>query len=1075
MLCGKSTSPCRTIRHAVHISIADDEIYIDYAEGKPYQECENAKYAIEVNKSLSFFGINGTAVIQCERGYDFFNIKSSTLNKTRVVFVNLVITRSQVAVRCSKINFDLEFKDCVIKDVNCAIRGKGSKNCLLKISNSSFEGDVQGGIAISCNNLSAHFVSSLFIAIPVTLQTLSNSEKYRRLTTTQVFISNCIFDGRRKQVCAELLYITIHATIVNITVQSSTFSNHYAIGCKHKQYPSTFWVSDNSYSRRTTTIILKNLLVENNYISKTALKLIPYFKYRLPFKVIISDSVFRNNSGALHLSMTFPSRPLPFFSAPSLQLWNTTFVKNFRGFDKNTATINFHKGRFRLDSCSFLDNTAGTNLYAGVIYIAELSEVTFLDCYYENSQTIIKSVPVYSDPHSRIWFKGKSIFNLTALKNEPLQAVFVHMPYDTVNRGVFLKRSDSLRILCPRGYFLNANSDWKVSSSSGVYDCSYLYYTCQQCQPKTYSLNRGELFNSTVLKMHCHNCPLGGECEDGQVTAKPNFWGYENKERISFLTCPPNYCCDKENCQFYDGCHGNRSGTLCGRCPDGMSESLFNTECKANDECTSIMFWPLVSCFLLLYLLFFLYREEIIGFVRNGISLRLPFSTKFEARNVQNSNEDISSKENCRVSKSSGFLKIIFYYYQIVHLFRNSVSARQNHQILGKLEKTFSGAFNFIVINFQSFGCPFQNIRPVEKTVILHCHGYCLLALIAFLYILTKIFKIVRKLTRTAHDRNIDGLESFEITDSSQSSSSRFAVRIASSFTYVSLLMYSSTARLCLSLLHCVPLEDKQVLFIDGNVKCYQTYQFFVVAYVVLSILPFCLVPVLGSYLLKLNRISVTQFCIACIFPLPFCCYWTYLLLENSLLRHDIIEEELSFAEQHSTSEENASRMAILRVLLGPFRAHKPVLCFPASFIPWEGFLIFRRLALIVVLTFIHDGCLRMVIAVLICIVILMFHMYVKPYINSLENFMESLSLGALVFLCTLTLVKSFYQGEDFSSFAKSVNLLNSFDLVENILTFLPLAIIISIATLSILIRLISILKLCFRVGLRRLGRFCRK
>ena len=101
--------------------------------------------------------------------------------------------------------------------------------------------------------------------------------------------------------------------------------------------------------------------------------------------------------------------------------------------------------------------------------------------------------------------------------------------------------------------------------------------------------------------------------------------------------------------------------------------------------------------------------------------------------------------------------------------------------------------------------------------------------------------------------------------------------------------------------------------------------------------------------------------------------------------------------------------------------------------------------------------------------------MYVKPYINSLENFMESLSLGALVFLCTLTLVKSFYQGEDFSSFAKSVNLLNSFDLVENILTFLPLAIIISIATLSILIRLISILKLCFRVGLRRLGRFCRK
>ena len=1059
----------------VHISIADDEIYIDYAQGKPYKECENTKqsnYAIEINKSLSFFGINGTAVIQCERKYDFFNIKSSTLNKTRVVFVNLVITRSYVAFRCSKINFDLEFKDCVIKDVDRAVRGKGSNNCFLKISNSSFQGNVHGGIAISCNNLSAHFVSSLFIAIPVTLQ--GNHDKYRRLITTQVFISNCTFDGRRKQVCAELLYITIRAIIVNITVQSSKFSNHYGIGCKFETYPNTLSIFDNSYSRRRrTTIILKNLLIENNYIHTTALKLIPYFKYRQPFKVIISDTVFRNNSGALHLSMKFPSRTLPFFSAPSLQLRNTTFVKNFRGFDKNSATINFHKGKFRLDSCSFLDNTAGNNLYAGVVYIAELSEVTFLNCYYENSQTIIKSVPVYSDPHSRIWFKGKSIFNLTALKNEQLQAVLVHMPYDTVTRGVFLKRSDSLSILCPRGYLLNADSECKVTH--GTYDCSYLYYSCRQCHPKTYSIKRGELFNNTVLKMHCHNCPLGGQCEDGQVTAKPNFWGYENKERISFLTCPPNYCCDKENCQFYDGCHGNRSGTLCGRCPDGMSESLFNTKCKANDECTSIIFWLLASCFLLLYLLFFLYREEIIGFVRNGITLRLPFSSKFETRNVQNSNEDISSKKNCRVSKSSGFLKIIFYYYQIVHLFRNSVSARQNHQILGKLEKTFSGVFNLIVINFQSFDCPFQNIRPLEKTVILYSYGYCLLALIGFLYILTKIFKIVRKLMRTAHDRNIDGLESFEITNSSQSSSCRFSVRIASSFTYISLLMYSSTARMCLSLLHCVPLEDKQVLFIDGNIKCYQTYQFFLVGYFVFSILPFSLVPVLGSYLLKLDRISVTQFCIACIFPLPFCCYWTYLLLKNSSLDHDIIEEEVSFTEQDSSSEGNASRTAILRVLLGPFRAHKPVLCFPASFIPWEGFLIFRRLALIVVLTFIHDGRLRMVIAVLICIVILMSHMYVKPYINSLENFTESLSLGTLVFLCTLTLVKSFYQGEDFSSFSKSVNLLNSFDMVENILIFLPLAIIIFIATLSILIRLIFILKLCFRVCLRRLGRFCSK
>ena len=1064
MHCGKSTSPCRTIKHAVSISIADDEIHIDYARGEPYKECETTKpsnYAIELNKSISFFGINGTAVIQCKGSCDFFIIKTSTLRKTRIVFVNLVITRSRVAVRSSKIDFDLEFNHCLIKNVDSAIIGKGSTNCFLKISNSSFQGNTFNGIKISCINFTAHFMSSVFNAIPVTLQT--NYDK--NFKKAEVFISNCIFNGERKQMCSDTLKINTVATIVNITVRFSKFSNHYGI-CKQGN-PGTLTIYDkNVRGRNATLIVLKKLIFENNHSNLPAIVLVPYFGNNTLFEVELSDSVFRNNSGALTFTMGFPTQHVSVTKAPLIWLSNNIFENNLKALRQNAATINFHKGRYHLASCRFLDNTAGVNLYAGVVYVGQSADVTFMNCYYENSQTNLKSVPVYSDSESRVRFKGNNTFNLISLKSE--QAVFVHMPSTTSSKATFLKGSDSLRILCPRGYILNEERKCKVSSK--VYECSYLYYLCRQCPPKTYSLNRGEFHDMKIEKMHCHNCPRGGQCADGQVTAKPNFWGYKNKERISFLACPPNYCCDKENCQSYDDCHGNRSGTLCGQCPDGMSESLFNTNCKANDECTSVIFWPLVSCFLLLYLLFFLYREEITAFVRNGLSLRrFPIGSKFKTRNVQNSNEDVSCKNNCRASKSSGFLKIIFYYYQIVHLFRNSVSASRNHQILGKLEKTFSEVFNLVVINFPSFGCPLQNTQPVEKIFILHSVGYCLLALIGFLYILTKVFKIVRKFTRTAHGRNIDGLESFEIKNSSQILSSPLSVRIASAFTSISLVMYSSSAELCLSLLYCVPVEDEQVLFIDGNIKCYQTYQFFLVAYVVFSILPFCLVPVLGSYLLELDRISVTQFCIACILPLPFCFFWTYLLVKNSPLRHNIIEEEFEFAKQHSNSEASLSRTAILRVLLGPFRAHKPVLCFPASFLPWEGFLIFRRLTLIIVLTFIHNSRLRMVIAVLICIVILISHMYVKPYTNSLENFMETLSLGTLVFLCTLTFVKALYQGEDFSSSANSLDLLNSFDMVENIIILVPLAIITFIVTLSLSIRLIFLLKLCFPVCLRRL------
>jgi hypothetical protein len=143
------------------------------------------------------------------------------------------------------------------------------------------------------------------------------------------------------------------------------------------------------------------------------------------------------------------------------------------------------------------------------------------------------------------------------------------------------------------------------------------------------------------------------------------------------------------------------------------------------------------------------------------------------------------------------------------------------------------------------------------------------------------------------------------------------------------------------------------------------------------SILPFCLVPVLGSYLLTSGRIGVKQFCAACIFPLPFSCFWMYLLLKdcrcgnqgryNTKEENDnavrseqdneetqsLGSEEITFTsstdrnETTSTRSEPAvctdsneptstrSESAILSVLLGPFRPHPTFMCFPSSHIPW--------------------------------------------------------------------------------------------------------------------------------------------
>ena len=260
------------------------------------------------------------------------------------------------------------------------------------------------------------------------------------------------------------------------------------------------------------------------------------------------------------------------------------------------------------------------------------------------------------------------------------------------------------------------------------------------------------------------------------------------------------------------------------------------------------------------------------------------------------------------------------------------------------------------------------------------------------------------------------------------------------------------------------------------------------------SILPFCLVPVLGSYLLKFDRIGVKQFCAACIFPLPFCCVWLYLLIKdyrcgnqatynamednsNEVRSEQSNNEESPDGEDVTitcTDNETASKnieFAILKVLLGPFRPHQTFMCFPSLHIPWEGFLIFRRLVLIIVLTFVYDIQFKLFLALTVCVAILIIHMLVKPFQRKLDNVLETFSLGTHVVLCGSTLIKSLYCGEDFSSFSKGLPVLN---VIEVVLVVAPLSIIMIVVILSILIKFILGLKLCLSVLTRNIRRLVR-
>ncbi|XP_028399339.1 uncharacterized protein LOC114522791 [Dendronephthya gigantea] len=532
-----------------------------------------------------------------------------------------------------------------------------------------------------------------------------------------------------------------------------------------------------------------------------------------------------------------------------------------QGRFNSVPAIFFGKGRYQVTSSYFHDNRASKSPFSAVVTVSAEATVDFYDCYFENRQVVTSAAQFFAKGGSSVAFNGINIFNITAMNTA--QVVFLRIPSDG-STGVVLRRE--FKLLCPQGYVLHSQKTCKYNIRS-IY-CSYAYLTCEKCPPKTYTISKSAFVFNTSNNITCKPCPRGGSCLNGVVKARPNFWGYKANTSIKFAQCPPGYCCDSKDCVSYDSCHGNRTGTLCGRCASGMSDGLFSSSCISNAKCSVSLFIPSALAILVLYLIFFLYHEEIERIISRIFfgSLKIFNSRRIPARTPTNER-----------NRRGGMIKVVFYYYQVVRLLQGTVGSQKRNHVIENLKDFIARILNMVLVDTTLLNCPFQSLQPVQKAAILHSVGYFLLGLLAILYIISVLVLYLQKFFKISGYNEMTNIAANE--EARQSST--FKARIASAFTYISLLMYTSSTQLCLSLLHCVPVGNNQVLFLDGNVKCYQTFQYILLAYVVSSVFPFCLVPVLGAYLLKINRISVSQFCVACIFPLPFCCFWIYLVLRE--------------------------------------------------------------------------------------------------------------------------------------------------------------------------------------------------
>ena len=240
--------------------------------------------------------------------------------------------------------------------------------------------------------------------------------------------------------------------------------------------------------------------------------------------------------------------------------------------------------------------------------------------------------------------------------------------FGNVDAFLLIKSAQSVEIenstlMCPIGTKLEfRNLSFWVETPYSNNSTRYLTYMfqCNACPTQTYSLKRrhsdGFTLNNDML---CRPCPPGGNGSHN-IAAKPKYRGSYllDQDEVEFKYCPMGYCCPSLNysCPFvneqnasHTGCQGNREETLCGKCIDGHSQTLFSGQCRHSSECRDYWFWPLSISIALLFIIYLSWKSSILRCFKAQVLWFLSYDSIV----LRNS------------ARNSGYLKIVFYFYQV--------------------------------------------------------------------------------------------------------------------------------------------------------------------------------------------------------------------------------------------------------------------------------------------------------------------------------------------------------------------------------------------------------------------------
>ena len=695
------------------------------------------------------------------------------------------------------------------------------------------------------------------------------------------------------------------------------------------------------------------------------------------FPVVFENSIFENNVAI--------SGALSFFNG------NITF-KNCTFKDNEGLTLGGHikmkigYGRLNIINSNFLQSRLNQHFNAE-------GKFSYDGCF------------LYSDSVGPLIIINSSF---TANMNNQFSPILA------VTKSSLIQVDATSMIKCPSGKWLkmdiNKNTEvfkfTKVSEKCLV-KVNYVKLFCKECSSGSYSLQRRFISGLNNTKENkCLKCPYGASCKNGIIKAEENFWGLENNSssqtNLKFFHCPSEYCgrsshSTQSDNNSYNSCNGRRDGVLCGKCSDGYSEALYSTSCRKNDKCNNNWFWLATGIYVVVFAVYIVFKPPI-------FSKLLKHSLWFMNKPVRS-----DQQRTCEEDKEhdSGYLKIIFYFHQVVELVMIKSPEKTFHLV--PIIPPIIAIFNFQVKSLDgSIGCPFPGLTVVTKELFKCMKFLGTLLSIGLIYVLH------RTTSRSLH-------------------SAPPSIKLYLAVALETLLLgYERLADTSLKLMHCVSIDKDWRLFVDGTIQCWQWWQFLLTSFIMSFIIPLVLVLFWGSLRLNKDKVTAKEFLIACAFPLPCLLFWMF-----RVYRKKDDQQMLNVGCVDDAKE-------IKQVLHGPFRAGSSE---DQGTLYWEGVLTGRRLILLVIHTFATDPTIRFVCLSCACVIILVHHLTVRPFCERKANICEGFSLLSLVVICMFSLTEATLISHGIDPTGQSKDLFHAVQWIEiGLLSLAPLALCLLVA-----------------------------